>query len=146
MSRFMPNSTGLKKDFTLSMYTTSVLFFQLILTIYYIKGNLTSGCMTAGEHYNPTGKTHGGPQDANRHVGDLGNLMADSNGKAYLKWEDHLMQIYGGVNNIVGRSMVVHEREDDLGAGGNEESLKTGNSGPRLACGVIGLSGPFAHM
>ena len=102
--------------------------------------------MTAGEHFNPQGKTHGGPKDSNRHVGDLGNIMAENSGTATLKWEDHLMMLYGGVNNIVGRAMVVHEREDDLGCGGNEESLKTGNAGRRLACGVIGLSGPFAHM
>ncbi len=102
--------------------------------------------MTAGEHFNPMGKTHGAPQDANRHVGDLGNIQADASGRGYLKWEDHLMMIYGGVNNIVGRAVVVHDREDDLGTGGNEESLKTGNAGTRLACGVIGLSGPFAHM
>ena len=102
--------------------------------------------MTAGEHYNPMGKTHGAPQDANRHVGDLGNIMADASGRGYFKWEDHLIKIYGGVNNVLGRAMVVHEREDDLGAGGNEESLKTGNSGGRLACGVIGLSGPFPHL
>ena len=92
------------------------------------------------------GKTHGAPQDANRHVGDLGNVMADSSGRATLKWEDPLIKIYGGINNVVGRAMVVHEREDDLGAGGNEESLKTGNAGARLACGVIGLSGPFPHI
>ena len=108
-------------------------------------GNLTSGCMTAGEHFNPAGKTHGSPLDENRHVGDLGNVEADATGRASYKWEDHLMMLFGGVNNIVGRAMVVHEREDDLGCGGNEESLKTGNAGARLACGIIGLSGPFAH-
>ena len=101
--------------------------------------------MTAGEHYNPQGKTHGSPKDVNRHVGDLGNVEADASGHASLKWEDPMIMIFGGVNNVVGRAMVVHEREDDLGAGGNEESLKTGNAGGRLACGVIGLSGPFAH-
>lgn len=100
--------------------------------------------MTAGEHFNPQGKTHGGPKESNRHVGDLGNIQADITGRATLKIEDHLIMLYGGINNVLGRGIIVHEREDDLGAGGNEESLKTGNSGVRLACGVIALSGPFA--
>ena len=100
--------------------------------------------MTAGPHYNPHGKTHAGPKDLNRHVGDLGNIQADATGKGILKWEDPLIHIWGGVNNVVGRAMVVHEMEDDLGLGANEESLKTGNAGGRLACGVIGVSGAFA--
>ena len=78
-------------------------------------GNLTSGCITAGEHFNPHGKTHGGPKDLNRHVGDLGNLLADSSGKAVMKMEDSLIRIYGNVNNVLGRAMVVHEHQDDLG-------------------------------
>lgn len=108
-------------------------------------GNLTNGCTTAGAHYNPHGKSHGGPKDENRHVGDIGNLMADENGVARLNMEDHLMMIYGIENNIIGRALVCHEREDDLGLGGDQESLKTGNAGPRLACGIVGISGPLAH-
>ena len=51
-----------------------------------------------------------------------------------------------GEESIVGRSVVVHQNEDDLGKKGDEESLKTGNSGPRVACGVIGLSKEFKNI
>jgi Cu-Zn family superoxide dismutase len=53
-----------------------------------------------------------------------------------------MIMIYGE-HTVVGRSVVCHGGVDDLGKGGDEESLKTGNAGARLACGVIGLSGPF---
>ena len=53
------------------------------------------------------------------------------------------INIYGDIGNVVGRSVVVHAGVDDLGKGGNEESLKTGNAGARVGCGVIGLSGPL---
>lgn len=48
-----------------------------------------------------------------------------------------------GEHSVVGRSCVTHAGVDDLGLGGHELSSTTGNAGGRLACGVIGLSGPF---
>ena len=42
-----------------------------------------------------------------------------------------------GDRSVVGRGIVVHADRDDLGQGGDAESLKTGNAGDRLACGVI---------
>lgn len=53
---------------------------------------------------------------------------------------DNRMQLTPGRNDIVGRTVVVHERADDFGQGGNSDSLITGNAGARLACGIIGVA------
>jgi superoxide dismutase, Cu-Zn family len=108
-------------------------------------GDLTEGCKTAGPHYNPKDSTHGGPSSAKRHVGDLGNLTADDNGVANICFTDKIISLYGD-QSVVGRSVVVHANEDDLGATDHPESSKTGNSGPRIACGVIGLSKEFKSL
>ena len=105
-------------------------------------GNLSQGCKTAGPHWNPEGMTHGGPGKEIRHHGDIGNILADANGVAKLSMTDEKLMLYGP-NSIVGRSCVCHAGVDDLGEGGDEESLKTGNAGGRVSCGVIGASGPF---
>lgn len=55
---------------------------------------------------------------------------------------DKIISLHGD-QSIVGRSVVVHANEDDLGTTDHPESTKTGNSGPRIACGVIGLSKEF---
>jgi Cu-Zn family superoxide dismutase len=107
-------------------------------------GNLSNGCVTAGAHFNPFGKTHGGPSDETRHVGDLGNLEAKADGTVEVEMTDHLVSLVGSTS-IIGRSCIVHADEDDLGKGGHQLSLTTGNAGGRIACGVIGLAASDAE-
>ena len=102
-------------------------------------GDLREGCNSLCAHFNPSGKNHGGPNDKERHVGDLGNIEPNSKGEVNKTMYDTKIKL-GGKNSIIGRSIVIHADRDDLGKGGDAESLKTGNAGKRIACGVIGLS------
>ncbi|CDK27063.1 unnamed protein product [Kuraishia capsulata CBS 1993] len=102
-------------------------------------GDNTNGCTSAGPHFNPFAKTHGAPEDETRHVGDLGNISTDSTGLAKGTKQDKLLSLFGE-NSILGRTVVVHGGQDDLGKGGHPDSLKTGNAGGRPACGVIGFA------
>ncbi|XP_060797266.1 copper chaperone for superoxide dismutase-like [Neoarius graeffei] len=99
-------------------------------------GDLTRDCMSCGEHYNPFGKQHGGPQDTERHVGDLGNVQVGADGRATFRLEDSQLKVW----DVIGRSLVVDSGEDDLGRGNHPLSRQTGNSGKRLACGIIARS------
>ena len=116
-------------------------------------GDLTHSCKSACAHFNPYNKNHGGPNDSDRHVGDLGNILVNEYGCIVNnKFSDKKIKLKG-LNSIIGRSVVIHEDGDDLGIGGIDittgeiinkkiynESLKTGNAGKRIACGVIGYS------
>lgn len=102
-------------------------------------GDTTNGCMSTGAHFNPNNMTHGAPGDEIRHAGDLGNIIANADGVAEATIMDSQIPL-SGPNSVVGRAFVVHELEDDLGKGGHELSLTTGNAGGRLACGVVGLT------
>lgn len=105
-------------------------------------GDLSDKCNSMCAHYNPYGKKHGCPGVKERHVGDLGNLVTDSNGCAKYIVTDNLIKLNGNKGNIIGRGLVIHADPDDCGMGGDEESLKTGNSGKRIACAVIGIASP----
>ncbi len=101
-------------------------------------GDIGDGCKAAGGHFNPFEATHGAPEDETRHVGDLGNIIANADGVADISRYDEFASLYDDSGaGIVGRAFVVHAGEDDLGRGGDDGSLKTGNAGGRVACGVI---------
>ncbi|XP_010243203.1 PREDICTED: superoxide dismutase [Cu-Zn], chloroplastic [Nelumbo nucifera] len=102
-------------------------------------GDTTNGCISTGAHFNPNKMTHGAPEDEIRHAGDLGNIVANADGVAEATIVDNQIPL-SGPNAVIGRAFVVHELEDDLGKGGHELSLTTGNAGGRLACGVVALT------
>jgi superoxide dismutase, Cu-Zn family len=99
-------------------------------------GDMSKGCESMGGHYNPDGVDHGDIEQG--HVGDLGNITADESGTANFSIQANRVELIGD-RSVVGRGIVVHADQDDLGNGGDDESLKTGNAGDRLACGVITL-------
>jgi Cu-Zn family superoxide dismutase len=91
--------------------------------------------MASGGHFNPSKSAHASPESPTRHVGDLGNITANSSGHAVLDLEDGHLSFHGP-HSIIGRGLVVHEKVDDL------KTQPTGNAGGRLAVGVIGVAKP----
>ena len=85
---------------------------------------------SAGGHFNPGHKSHGAADAAEKHAGDMGNITADSKGKAKLTIELTGVSI-GGADGILGKSVIIHEKTDDY------KTQPTGNAGARWACGVI---------
>jgi Cu-Zn family superoxide dismutase len=85
---------------------------------------------SAGPHWNPGGNHHGGPEAADHHAGDLGNLVADDKGHAHYDVIIKGLTIEGKTG-VIGHSVIIHAKEDDL------TSQPAGESGPRIAGGAI---------
>jgi Cu-Zn family superoxide dismutase len=133
---FTETSNGLKIDYEINGLSDGKHGFHI-----HEFGDLTDGCKSACSHFNPFGKTHGDVNSSVRHAGDLGNVIS-KNKKSKGTIMDKILSLdFNKQTCIVGRMIIVHKDEDDLGLGGDQESLKTGNAGERLACGVIGLKG-----
>jgi len=90
------------------------------------------GCQGACSHWSKTPSDHG--DYGKGHTGDLGNVEPDSSGQ--FKKTYFLKGV--GVEELWGRTVIVHEDEDDLGHGGHKDSKTTGNSGKRIACAIFG--------
>ena len=103
-------------------------------------GDLSNKCDSMCAHFNPYNTNHGCPESKERHVGDLGNLKTNSEGKAKYSFTDSMIKLRGNKCNIIGRGLIIHADKDDCGLGNNKDSLKTGNSGKRIACAIIGYS------
>jgi Cu-Zn family superoxide dismutase len=97
------------------------------------KGDCSSGDgMSAGGHFNPTGQPHGRSDAASHHVGDLMSLQADANGVARFSVDSQVVRLGSGdLRSVIGKGLIVHRDPDDF------TTQPTGNSGPRMACGVI---------
>lgn len=94
------------------------------------------------EHYNPfNSPTHGSRESATKHVGDLGNILVGYDGVAVFDFPTtSQLSLDDPVYSIVNHSIVITEREDDLGQRPNDpESRRNGNSGKAIACGKIEL-------
>jgi Cu-Zn family superoxide dismutase len=97
-----------------------------------------SSAESVGMHFNPHSRNHGAPEDEERHVGDLGNIEANADGKVTVKIHDRFLKLIGPLS-VIGRSLCISKRQDDSGKGGHESSLRTGNAGEVVAAGVIGI-------
>lgn len=94
------------------------------------------GFAAAGAHFNPTGKHHGAGNPGGKHAGDLPNLEVRGNGTAQLTATAEGVTLGKGKNSLLkpgGTSLIIHAQPDD------EKTDPTGNSGARIACGVIGV-------
>lgn len=97
------------------------------------KGDCGDQGKSAGGHFNPDGMTHGNMMKggfAGAHAGDFGNIEIGEDGKGSLDFTAHGLTLDNGKYGVLGRSLILHEKEDDY-------SQPTGNAGSRIGCGEI---------
>jgi Cu-Zn family superoxide dismutase len=93
---------------------------------------------TAGTHHNPLGAAHGLDDPAGAHAGDLPNLIVNAEGRGHLDVVSDRAALSSLAVSLVsvfdanGSALIIHALEDD-----QQATTATGNSGARIACGVI---------
>ncbi len=98
------------------------------------KGNCSPPFASAGAHFNPLGKHHGLKNPDGPHAGDLPDLQVNADGVGYLNTTTDRFTLSPGPTTVFdsdGSSLVIHSGPDD------QMTDPAGNSGDRVACGVI---------
>lgn len=131
-AKFAPVSSGVKVSVTVSQLSPG----EHGIHIHNVGKCEGPAFTTAGGHFNPTGAHHGihNAMDPHPHLGDLPNLVISEKGTGKLTFIAVGATISAGPNSLFhdgGTSLVIHAKPDDLT---NDPS---GNSGDRIACGVI---------
>uniref|UniRef100_A0A0N5BAA7 Superoxide dismutase [Cu-Zn] n=1 Tax=Strongyloides papillosus TaxID=174720 RepID=A0A0N5BAA7_STREA len=98
--------------------------------------SIDNACIAAGPHLNLHNNNHGGLNSQVRHEGDLGNISTDKKGNTKIDIKVGGLD-FNGTANLLSRTLVVHQLIDDLGLGSSNASRTAGNSGARIACGLI---------
>jgi len=126
---FIKHASGIKVGVDVSGVTPGVHGFHI-----HEKGDCSApDAASAGGHFNPSRAAHADPFTDIRHVGDLGNIEINSDGKGVLNLIAKDPKGFSDWAEIVGKSVILHEKADDL------KTQPTGNAGKRIACGVIGI-------
>lgn len=87
---------------------------------------------SAGNHFNPSNESHGDPQGTMHHLGDMPNLKADVKGAAAVELTISGASLGTGQSgDLIGKGVIVHAMPDDY------KTQPSGNSGSRIACGVV---------
>ena len=95
-------------------------------------GSCADTAKAAGGHWNPTAAAHGKWGEGAFHLGDIGNIKLDGDGKGSMELETDLWSLGGDANkNILNKAFMVHGGVDDY------KTQPTGAAGSRIGCGVI---------
>jgi len=127
---FVPSAGGVRVDLNVSQLTPGTHGVH-IHTVGKCEG---PDFKTAGGHFNPANKKHGRDNPAGPHNGDMPNIEVGPDGKVATSLLDTNVTLSEGPNSLFqdgGTSIVIHAMQDDY------KTDPTGNSGARVACGVI---------